>query len=87
MTISSSVILICKEGKVVHTDVCPTPSELPDEQMIELPLANNDYEKLYVSLYTYTIGAISFLELLTAFERILNVTSTPGSDEAEMVDG
>ena len=67
------------------TEICP--SDTPTKRTAESQPVDSDYKKMSASLHAYMFGAINFLELLTTFERILNVTPTPESSEAEMMDG
>ena len=42
-----------------------------------------DYEQLYMTIYAYKFGSISFLELLKRIEETLEIHC---SDQAEMLD-
>ena len=45
----------------------------PDKQTNSPTISDADYEQLYQLLHAYRFGAISFLELLDAFEDILGL--------------
>ncbi len=51
---------------------------------MEEQCAYHTYEKMFRSLYTYQLGAISFLELIAQFEESLGIEQT--SSECERVD-
>ncbi len=44
-----------------------------DEQTTPMPPEPTTYEQLYLLLHAYRFGAISFLELLDAYEEALGI--------------
>ncbi len=49
------------------------PAALPDIQTDQPAISKADYEQLYLLLHAYRFGAISFLELLDAYEEALGI--------------
>jgi len=61
------------------------PGDQPNQPTEPPSVSGTDYEQMYHLLHAYRFGAISFLELLDAFEQVLHLKTHANPDDTAIL--